>query len=174
MAVVNVKSGSITNRDASPLVLSNDAIARGRIQGFVGVVTATSGDSIASTYRFGQIPSNARVQSVLVSCDALGGTTAGTIDIYDITSVNSGAIVATTGTKCLNGGISLVSALASSEAFGGGTSAAGYVPLKREKFLWDVLGLSADPNKVYDVVLTLTAAVTSTGGVAIAVEWVCG
>ena len=170
MAVVNVKSLAITNRDASPVVLSNDSVARGIIRGFCGVVTATSGDSIASTYRFGQIPSNARPQSILVSCDALGGTTAGTIDIYD-TTANGGAIIATTGTKALNGGISLVSALAGSEAFGGGTSAAGYTPGKREKFLWDLLGLSSDPNKVYDVVLTLTAAVTSTGSIAMSVEW---
>lgn len=171
MAVVNVKSLAVTNRDATPVILSNDATAKGKIVGFVGVVTATSGDSIASTYRFGQIPSNARLQSILLSCDALGGTTAGTIDIYD-TTANGGAIIATTGTKALNGGVSLVSALASAEQLGGGTSAAGYVPLKREKFLWDLLALTVDPCKQYDVVITLTAAVTSTGGIALAVEWV--
>lgn len=171
MAVVNVKAGAITNRDATPVVLSNDAIARGIVKAATGIVACTSGDSIASTYRFCSIPSNARPTSLLVSCDALGGTTAGTIDIYD-TTLNGAAIIATTGTKCLNGGISLVAALVGSEAFGGGTAAAGYIPGNCEKFLWQVLGIATDPNKFYDVVLTLTAAVTSTGVVRFNLEWV--
>lgn len=171
MAVVNVKATALTNRDATPVVLSNDALTKGMVKAATGVVACTSGDSIASTYRFCSIPSNCRPTSILVSCDALGGTTAGTIDIYD-TTANGGAIVATTGTKCLNGGVSLVSALAGAEAFGGGTSAAGYTPGNCEKFLWQVLGLTADPNKYYDVVLTLTAAVTSTGNVKLNVEYV--
>lgn len=170
MAVVNVNATALTNRDSTPVILSNPIIAAGRIVVSCGVVTATSGNSIASTYRFCSIPSNARPTSVLVSCDALGGATAGTIDIYD-TTANGGAIVASTGTKAINGGISLVAALASSESFGGGTAAAGYTPLNREKALWSLLALASDPNKFYDVVLTLTAAVTSTGGIAINFEY---
>jgi len=50
MAVVTVKSNSITNRDASPSVQNDAAYAKGRMEKAVGACTITSGNSIGSKY----------------------------------------------------------------------------------------------------------------------------
>lgn len=150
MAVVEVKSGPITNRDATPRV-KNDQLEGGRLLECAGTVEVTTGNSSLSTYRMFQIPSNARVSQMLVYSDDMGTATAGDIGIYDTTD-NAGAVVDAdffASALSLNGG-----ALSGSDV----THESGVYGVEDlEKPLWEALGLSADPHKMYDVVLTLTA-----------------
>jgi hypothetical protein len=164
MAVVTTKSGVITNRDATPPVLSNDFLAKSVVYHAAGVVTAANGDSIGSAYKFFSVPSNAYLISVILSNDAITSASA-TIDLYD-TTVNGGAIVPTTGTKAISDAISIATAATDKFVLGSGSSP-GYTNANSEKRVWEILGLSSDPNKVYDVVMTLTAAATAGGSIAL-------
>src|ERR1051326_5543196 len=91
MAVVNLKSGAITNRDATPEVLNNPSVDGGHIQEAVGLIAAGTADSSTSTYKIAQIPSNARISQVLIWNATFGGSCAADFGIYE-TTANGGAI----------------------------------------------------------------------------------
>jgi hypothetical protein len=157
MAVVEVKSGPITNRDADPRVLNDSATEGGFMKESVGTVEVTSGDSVGSTYIMCQIPSNARISSVRVDTDDMGTTTAADVGIYQTTE-NSNTVVDAdhfASALSLNGG-----ALADLEIQ---HESAVYGLEDAEKPLWEALGLSQDPHLFYDVVATLTGACDGTG-----------
>lgn len=156
MAVVDVLSNAITNRDAVPQV-KNDQIEGGRLIECCSTVEVTTGNSSASTYRMFQVPSNARVSQLLVYSDDMGTATAGDIGVYQTTANGSAVVDADhfASALSLNGG-----ALSGSDV----THESGVFGVEdAEKPLWEALGLSADPNIMYDVVLTLTAD-SDTGG----------
>ncbi len=167
MSVVNVKSGVITNRDATPKVLSNANIAGAHLKEAVGTVISTSGDSIDSVYRFCQIPSNARVSQVLLYCDDLGSTTIGDVGLHDTTE-NGGAVVDRDF---------FASAVSLKDGALNGTDvtheAAGAFDIDdAEKMVWQCIsGLTADPKKLYDVTIMLTAANNGTGDITLKVTY---
>lgn len=167
MAVVNIKSGSITNRDASPRVLSNSNLMGAHLKEFIGLCTSTSGDNIDSVYRFGQIPSNARISQILLYCDDLGSTTIADFGLHDTTE-NGAAVVDRTffaSAVSLKDGALNGSDITHEDA--DDTSLANM-----EKMIWQQLGLSADPNKFYDVTAMLTAANNGTGSILLKVAYV--
>jgi hypothetical protein len=92
MAVVNTKSTIILNRDAFPPVLSSGYQAGGGDTISVATVTSTATDGIGSTYRFGFVPSGARIQDIEIQNDS---TTAGVwqLGVYlnDQQSLNLGS-----------------------------------------------------------------------------------
>jgi hypothetical protein len=160
MAVVTTKSAFITNRDATPKVLTNARLARGDVQHARGVVTAVNGDSIGSKYIFFQIASNALPIDLRISCPDIGTTGAGDVGLYR-TVADGGAVVD-------------VDFFASAVSVSGGALAktsiineAGNIatPANGEKAIWELLGLSADPGIMYDVVMTLTAAQDAGGAI---------
>jgi hypothetical protein len=163
MAVVNVKSGVITNRDALPEVLSNANIAKGMLCEAVGTVESTSGDSIDSVYRFASIPSNARVSQVLLYNDDLGTTTVADVGLHD-TTVNGAAVVdrdffasAVVLNAGANNGVDVTH-----------EAAGAYDIDDAEKMIWQcIAGLTSDPNKMYDLTLMLTAANNGTGTITV-------
>lgn len=149
MAVENLKSASITNADATPPVLNDAGILAGRMERSIGTKQASASASIGSTYRLCRVPSNAFVSQVLLSCDAFDTTGAADVGLYDI---NGGAVV---DADFFGSAVVLTSALKNSDVtFESGV----YGVEKVEQRVWEVLGLSADPHKEYDVALTLTAA----------------
>lgn len=166
MAVVTVKSGAITNRDATPRVHSNPGLLDGMVRSFIGTAEAANGDSIASKYILGQLPSNAKNIIIKLYCDAVTSG-AGDVGIYRTTedggavvdvdffaSAQSIASAITTGTEIQH----------EADATDAGV---GYGLADLEKPLWQALQLTADPGVVYDVILTLTAATTAAGTVAL-------
>jgi hypothetical protein len=152
MSAENLKSAVITNATATPLVLSNAVIANGILREGVGYVTPAAAAEAASTYRFCRVPSNARISQILLSCADF--TTAGAVDIgiYQ-TAENGGAVVDSdlfASALDLSGG-----PFANSDQ----TYESGeYTPAESEKMLWEVLGLSADSNREYDVTMKVTTA----------------
>ena len=156
MAVENLLSGGITNRDATPRV-KNNSLIEGRMRAAAGTVEVSASASISSTYRFFQIPSNCRVDQILLYSDDLGTTGLTDIGIYQTTE-NGGAVVdadffasaVDVKTAALNG----------SDV----THESGAYDIDDvEKPLWQALGLSADPCRAYDVVATLTEAASAGG-----------
>jgi hypothetical protein len=165
MAVVTTKAGPITNRDASPKVLSNAAVAAGVLKEAVGTIESVSGDSIGSTYIFASVPSNAVVSQVLLYCDDIGTTAAADLGLYKSTA-DGGTVV---DADFFGSAVSLKDgALNGSDI----THESGVFGLEdAEKPLWEALGLSSDPNLMYDVVGTLTAASDSAGTIMLKVRY---
>lgn len=161
MAVVNAKSASVTNMDASPPVKVASQLDHGKVRSSVGLVEAVSGDDIASVYRFVRVHSSWRPRTILLFCDAIT-TCAGDLGLYDIASAGGGAIDA----DCFATAQSLASAITL------GTNVK-YEVLnidKAEKMYWEVAGLTTDPSKLMDVAITLTAAAGSAGTIVLEVE----
>lgn len=173
MAVVTTKATAVTNGDAATQTNNSQRIAGGRLRESVGVVEAVSGDSIGSVYRLARVSSRDRISRVLLSCDAIT-TCAGDVGIYDIAAVNSGAVV---DADFFASAQSLASALVNQDVTHEADAAdagAGFGLADVEKPLWQALGLTTDPNKFYDIAVTLTAAAGSVGTVAGKVQYVDG
>lgn len=166
MAVVNTKAAAITAGDTAGTVVKKNLQA-GIVKECVGTLEAVNGDSIGSTFRLARVPSNARISRVLLSCDAIT-TCAADVGVYDIASVNSGAAV---DADFFASAQSLASALANQDV----THESGVFGVEDvEQPLWQALGLTADPGKLYDIVATLTAAAGSAGTVSLKVVYVDG
>lgn len=173
MAVVNTKATAVANGDASSQTINTTKIDGGRLRERVGVAEAANGDSIASTFRLARVKSGDRISRVLLSCDAIT-TCAGDVGIYDIASVNAGAVV---DADFFASAQSLASALVNQDVTHEADAAdagAGFGLADVEKPLWQALGLAADPGKQYDIVVTLTAAAGSAGTIGLKVQYVDG
>lgn len=163
MSVVTVKSGPISNRDSVPAKLSNSLAARGNVKEFAGTVEVANGDSIGSKYIFGSVPSNARMSSLHLYSDDIGTTTAANFGLYNKTQPDgtAGTVVDADFFKAAQDLAS--GAIAGSEI----THSGAYDISKAEMMLWQVLGLSEDPQTVYDIVATLTAAADGAGTISV-------
>lgn len=150
MAVSDSNSQAITNRDAVPSVINSPHLAGGALMRKTGgTVVTEADDSATSIFRFGQIPSNASVQQVLLS--AADATTAGVISVgLHRTPDDGGAAVDADlfGTVDLSGGPFNNSDI----TFESGE----YTYAEADKPLWEVLGLTSDPSLVYDLTATVT------------------
>lgn len=173
MAVVATKSLAIGNRDAAPPVRNSASFENGMLRESVGVLELANGDSIASVLRMVEVPSNARISQVLLSCDAIAATGAADIGLYQ--SSIGGATGAVVDADFFASAVVLTAALVNSDvtheadAAGAGAS---YGLEDAEKTLWQLLGLTSDPGIMYDIALTLTAAAGGAGTVGLKVRYV--
>ena len=151
MAVVNLLSNTITDRDATPKVLASGNVDNGRMRASGQTIEIATGNSSDSVYRFFSIPSNARVSELLAYSDDMGTATAANVGLYDTTENGSAVVDADffASALSLNGGALVGSNITHESAVFGVED--------RESMLWEALGLSSDPNKHYDVCATLTA-----------------
>lgn len=166
MAVVTTKSGSITNRDATPQVMSNAILNGGMIRECAGTVELANGDSIGSKYIMCTLPSNARVSSILIYLDAIT-TCAADFGLYQTTANGSAVVDADF--------FASAQSLASASALGievAHEATGTYDIDDAEKPLWSALGLSSDPGIGYDLVATLTAAAGSAGTLSVKAKYV--
>lgn len=166
-AVVTVKSALVTNRDATPAVLKSRILQGAPVMHARGVCALANGDSAASKYIYFSLPSNAVPISVRVTAPDIGTTTTMDIGLYKVTR-DGGAVVdadAFTAAKVLNAG-----AIAKSESVAGNLQTVA----NSEKMLWELLGLTADPQIPYDVVGTLVGAADAAGSVLIECDYVIG
>jgi len=165
MAVVNVNSTQIANDLLTPPVLNNPYIAGGIYRECVDVCTAGASDSAGSTYRFCRVPSNARIGDVEVMNDA---NTSGTSYKCGVIGINGGAVPVTYSDQIFFSAVSMASArnVWTSLYFPSilnGSQLVANVTLR----VWELLGLSADPNLLYDVVITATTAGSAGGKMAV-------
>lgn len=155
MAVENLKSGFITNRDASPSVLTT--AMGGRLRKVWGTLEGAGGDA-ASTYRFCEIPSNARAIRVWFASDDLSAAGA-TLDVglYQ-TTANGGAVV---DADFFASAIDVATAAVATTEITWERAATRISDI--EKPLWEQLGLTADSQRSYDITgVSNVAAVTGT------------
>jgi len=151
--MANVNSTWITNAVATPRVFTNSNQSVGQVFSAKSIATVSATQSSGDTIRLVRVPSNARIDAVLLTTG--DATTAGAINIgVWQTADNGGAVVdadlfasalALTGGPFTN----------SDQTWESGeyTYAESCLPL------WQVLGLTADSNREYDIV----AEVSTTG-----------
>ena len=155
--MAEVLSTGITNLEAVPMVKLDPWESDGLLREVTGVAAPAADQADTDIIRFVRVPSNARISQVLVS--AADATTGGAVNIglYNSNVGDDGAVVdadlfasalALTGGPFNN----------SDQTFESGE----YTYAESEKPLWEVLGLSADPHKFYDVVMDIST--TFNGG----------
>lgn len=154
MAVVTVKSSLITARDSGGK--SSLSTGQRRIYDQADTVEVTNGDSIGSTYILGSVPSSASMRELVVLNDAITSAAAD-FGLYRTTADGAAAVSA----SLFGSAVSLATANTT------GTNVlheSGTLDIANlAKPLWQILGLSSDPQIMYDVVATLTAAATASG-----------
>lgn len=151
-----IKSTIITNADATPATINTAQLANGRERSMRGVVTATTTKDIGSTYRFFRIKSNDLVKQLLLDNASWGASCTADFGLYK-TAADGGAVV---DADFFASAIDMNTANRALDI----TRESGVITVANmEKTVWELLGLSADPQIEYDVAATLTAATAATG-----------
>jgi hypothetical protein len=144
--MANVNSTWITNAVETPKVLTDASKSVGIARVAKSAATVSASQSQNDTIRLVRVPSNARIDAVLLTTG--DASSAGNINIgVWQTAENGGAVVD-------------ADLFASALALTGGPFARSdqtwesgeYTYAESCKPLWEVLGLSADPNREYDIV----------------------
>lgn len=180
MANENLKSTAITNLDASPIVANTAGHgAPAGLHHIDGFLTVSASANTGSTYQLVRVKSNVIVKSVIFESEAQG---AGKfqISVYysDSTTdgtqpANQGLVVPSTGAAFFAGDTDCSSAVNATEVV---NTASNYTVDKRQKQLWDALGLTTDPGGFFDIVAVVhtTAITTGTGRISVRVGFVYG
>lgn len=145
-------STAIADMVATPQVLVNPSKgAPGVLRESAGYVANAADDDDTSVFRFCRVPSNARVSEILLTTGDASSAGAVNIGLHQ-TEGNGGAVVDANlfaTTLALTGGpFNNAQVIDSVE----------YTAAEQAKPLWEVLGLSSDPQIEYDV----TASVSTT------------
>lgn len=162
MAVVNVKSASVGNADASPQVLNDLQIAGGKVKCLRATVEQGASDSDGSVYRLARVHSSWLIKSVRKFHDAITGGTSYDLGLYR-TAADGGAVVDADAYA------SAVS-LASADAAGTQLAFEARDVANMEKKVWQDAGLSADPNLWYDLALTGNTVGAAGGTISLDIE----
>jgi hypothetical protein len=169
MAVVNTKSTQVTNADAAIQTQNKAKHAEGRLYCASETVAIASGDSVGSTYRMLRVHSSWSLKSIRLFFDDIGTTGAADVGLYQ-TAANGGAVVD-------------ADAYASAVVMNAGANTGGLELLfesgikdinEVNEEVWEDAGLSADPGRWYDLVLTLTGAADGAGDVTMIVTFTRG
>lgn len=163
MAVVAVKSTSVTNATASPRVQNPVGLENGTvIRAINSKVAVSNGDSTGSIYRFGKIRSSDYVDRLRLVTADIGTTTTADVGLY---ATNGGAVA---DVDFFASAVSLKDGAVDSDITFE-SAAAGGLYTNCEKRVWEALGLSADPHVEYDVAMTLTGDADAAGTVLLRV-----
>lgn len=151
-----IKSTVITNADATPAVINTAQLASGRERHMRGVVTITTTKDAGSTYRFFRVRSNDMVKELILDNATAGAGCTMDIGLYQ-TAGNGGAVV---DADLFSSAVDIATANRALDI----TRESGVITVANmEKPIWELLGLTADPQIEYDVAGTLTAASAATG-----------
>lgn len=166
MAVEAVKSAGITNLDAvPPLANTQGEGAKFSLECVDDWATVPASASAASTFRLVRIPTTCKVKQVLFESEAQA---AGATDIglYYSSSVNdSPAALAKAGAVIDADFFASAVALTNASGPTDVTNEGGFYTLNERSLpIWKAVGLSADPGGFFDVVATLSTAVTTGTG----------
>lgn len=154
--MANVNSTWITNAVATPAVLTDASKSVGLLREASSAATTSATQAQNDTIRLVRVPSNARISQVLIS--AADASTAGAVNVGIWQTAENGSAVVDADLFAsaldLSGGPheNLDITFESDE----------YTYAESAKPLWEVLGLSTDPGRDYDVVAEVST--TFNGG----------
>lgn len=167
MAIANTKSTAVSNRDASPRVPSPAHLVRGPLFEAVGTVEIAVADDDNSVYRMARLRSSDRVSQLTIFNDAITG---GLFDVGLYRTADDGGAVVDADLFGSSVSLNLANVIGADVVF---ESAATDVA-KIEKRLWELLGLSADPQLDYDIALTGATVGSTAGTVSLRVRFTGG
>lgn len=176
MATFNLKSTIITNRDATPKVLSDSSVDGGKTQESTGYVqSSTATDGAGTFYRLCQVPSSARVSSLILQADALATGAAIDVGVYyptfipvgaGLSASNAGAVI---NTQLFASALAVSNATAATEII---NSSGNNTIAKQELPLWNAAGLTADPGIDLDIVVRVQTAIAAQGYIGLKAKYV--
>lgn len=176
MATFNIKSTVITNRDATPKVLTDDIVSGGEVRESEGFIqTAGSADGAGSFYRIAQVPSNARVTNIMFQADALGSGAALDVGVYWPTFIPVGAgLLASNQSLVINTQLfaSALGASAATTPLEIINQSTNNTIAKQEQCIWQAAGLTADPGIDLDIVVRVQTAIAAQGYIGLKVKYV--
>jgi hypothetical protein len=168
MAAETITSAVLTNVVAYK---PNDLRTAGRNFQKRAICTATINKTSPSYYGFFRVPANAVLVSAELSCDALSTSVTADIGFWEVS--NPFAPVTTAGSvsnssQYLGAAVSLVAAQTKTQILiqSGWTTRA-----KMDQMIWQILGLTADPQREYDVVATSDATITAGGVIVLEISY---
>lgn len=160
----NVKSTSITNRDAVPAVLNTAGLgAAARLKEAYESVTTTTGGTATDKYIMIEVPTTARVGSVQLQAAAM---TQGSfnVGVYANTKAGGTAIDAT----FFAAAVSCATAVAPTEIK---HQSGSYAINEQSMPLWQAVGLTADPGGTFDIALASSNTITLGALVGLKAQW---
>lgn len=166
MAVETIKSTSISNLDASPVVANTaGAGAQAALLVQTEYVTVSAAASATSKYPMIRVATNVKIKSLVGEWEAMG---AGKVNLsaYYSDSATDGTPVALQGTLVAGGDQFFASDVDLAAASSGSQliNESGNNPLsKRNMPLWQALGLTADPGGFFDLVYVVHTTDITTG-----------
>lgn len=175
MSVVTRKSTAISNRDATPTLPNLAAFDGGSVREKEGFVSAANGDSISSVYPMVSVPSNCRVSSIVLQCEALGAGAKVNCGVYAPTqAIQALGVLGYAAGAAINAtffasALDVSAALASTEIVN--QSGSNTLNLQEQE-LWQALGLASDPGCMLDISLAVNAAIAAAGRVGIKTKYV--
>ena len=171
MPIANTKSTAVTNRDASPRVPSPAHLVRGPLFEAVGTVEIAATDDNGSVYRMARLRSSDRISQLTVFNDAITGGTAFDLGLYRTADDGGAAVDDDLFASALDLSSAPASASTGTEVLFEATAANID---KVEKRIWELLGLSADPQVDYDLAFTADTVGSAAGTVSLRVRFTGG
>jgi hypothetical protein len=176
MAVVNTLSTELTNINAGSLDLPSAREMGSRLRIKSATVAVASGDDDTSTFRFFRVRSSDSIKSIQLYHDSVTGGSDYDCGLY---TINNGAVV---DADLYADGVTVAVA---TPAVPHVTATAPYIELRYgdattsaitdvNNKVWEDLGLSADPQLEYDLVLTANTVGTADGDLTIVMLYTAG
>jgi hypothetical protein len=170
MALIHVKSASVTNLDASPAIANSAGEGAGAVKkSITGIATGTASANIDSTFQMVRVPSNCKIKGLYfqTQAQAVGVTDVG---LYYATDGEGGQATSLLVAAAINRvffatSINLNTTTPQDVLCNPITS--GYTPDKWNMPLWQAAGLTSDPGGYFDITLSLTTAITTGGGIMV-------
>ncbi len=176
MTTYNIKSTIISNRDATPKVLTDPYVSGGEVRESEGYVqTHGSADAAGSTYRLCQVPSNARLTSLELQADSLGSGAALDIGVWYPTFIPVGAGLSASNASAVINTQLFCSALGCSAATAVTNiinSSTNNSISNQELPLWQAAGLASDPGIDLDIVVYVHTAIATQGYIGLKARYV--
>lgn len=175
MTTYNILSTVITNRDATPKVLTDAYVAGGSIKGTTGYVqTFGAADAAGTTYRMCSVPSNARIERVMIQNDSLGTSCTVDVGVWWPTFIPVGSGLSTSvASKVINTTLfASVYNCSNVQTITDITNQSGAnTQILQETPLWNAAGLASDPGIELDIVVYVAVAIQVQGYIGLKVQY---
>lgn len=176
MTTFNILSTVISNRDATPKVLTDSYVGGGAVRCCEGYIqTNGAADGIGSTYRLLTIPSNARMEGLKFSNEILATGCTISVGVWWPTFIPVGSGLAASIASTVIHTTLFASALNCSAAAADtnilNQSGANGIATQ-ELPLWSAAGLASDPGIELDIVAYVAAAVAQQGRIGLKASFV--
>jgi len=162
MAVANTKSTSIQNFEATPMIKDSVTNQEGRNRTRAETVAVAAADDDNSLYHFFKVNSNDSVKSLKVFNDAITGGTDYNVGLYDTDGATE------VDDNLFADAISLATASTVGVEVRFEASDINTVNQK----IWELLGLSEDPQKDYYLTLKGVTVGSAAGDISVIMEYV--